>query len=58
MTFIEFKTHRDKLGLTQAALAMLLGVASNTVARWERGERPISEPIARLVRTLKPRRIK
>jgi transcriptional regulator with XRE-family HTH domain len=30
---------RKSMCLTQAALAALLGVASNTVARWERGER-------------------
>lgn len=40
---------RKRAGLSQAALAARLGVAPNTVARWERGERAISEPIARLV---------
>lgn len=33
-----FKTYRDDKGLTQAELGELLGVDSNTVARWERGE--------------------
>jgi len=29
---------RKRLGLSQAGLGELLGVAGNTVARWERGE--------------------
>ncbi len=32
---------RHSLGLTGAALAELLGVASDTVSRWERGERNV-----------------
>ena len=32
---------RGKLGLTQKALAARLGVASNTVARWESGVNPL-----------------
>jgi len=36
--------------LTQAALAATLGVAPNTVARWERNERTITEPMTRLIR--------
>jgi len=40
-----FKQIRLKLGLTQAQLAEVLGVASNTVAVWERGEQPISGPV-------------
>jgi transcriptional regulator with XRE-family HTH domain len=40
---------RKRLHLTQAALARLLGVAENTVARMERGEMGISEPMARLL---------
>ena len=41
------RTIRKLLGLTQAMLAAQLGVAPNTVARWERGERSIPEPVAR-----------
>jgi len=40
-----FKQIRLKLGLTQAQLAEVLGVASNTVAVWERGEQPIPGPV-------------
>ncbi|PYM31933.1 MAG: hypothetical protein DME17_21620 [Candidatus Rokuibacteriota bacterium] len=41
---------RTRAGLTQAALAATLGVAPNTVARWERNERTITEPMTRLIR--------
>ena len=43
---------RKQLGLTQVALAGMLGVASNSVARWERNEMAMREPVARLVRLL------
>lgn len=35
------KRYRDKLGLTQEALATELGVHSVTVSRWETGAREI-----------------
>jgi DNA-binding transcriptional regulator YiaG len=34
------------------ALAEVVGVTSNTVARWERGEMAISEPAARLLQKI------
>jgi transcriptional regulator with XRE-family HTH domain len=40
----EMRQRRAALGLTQAALAELLGVSTNTVARWERGELTIRNP--------------
>ena len=43
---------RTRAALTQAALAARLGVAPNTVARWERNERSITEPMARLIRVM------
>jgi DNA-binding transcriptional regulator YiaG len=45
----ELKALRTQHGLTQPALAELVGVHWNTVARWEQGARSIPEPIARLV---------
>ena len=46
----ELRRLRTRAGLTQAALAAKLGVAPNTVARWERNERAITEPMTRLIR--------
>jgi len=39
-----------RLSWTQVELAVALGVTSNSVARWERGEVSIRPPIARLLR--------
>lgn len=41
MTFPEqLKTHREKLGLTQAELASLLDVSPRAVWQWEKGTLP------------------
>lgn len=48
----EMRSIRRALGVTQAQMAARLGVDQNTVARWERGERSVSEPAIRLARTL------
>jgi transcriptional regulator with XRE-family HTH domain len=45
----ELRKRREQMGLTQAGLAMDLGVSSNTVARYERDELGIPEPVARLL---------
>ena len=45
----ELKWVRARLGLTQTQLATQLGVTQNTVARWEIGDRRITEPMARLI---------
>lgn len=48
----ELQARRKRLGWTQSALAKAVGVAPNTVARWERDEMSISEPVARLIQTI------
>ena len=48
----ELRVLRKQSRLTQAALAERLGVTANTVARWEQQARSISEPMARLIRTV------
>jgi putative transcriptional regulator len=50
MTGTAVRRLRRRLGCTQAALAARLGVAPNTVARWERDEVRITEPMVRLLR--------
>ena len=52
MSGVEIRALREKLGWTQVALAEAVGVTSNTVARWERGEMTISEPAARLLQKI------
>jgi transcriptional regulator with XRE-family HTH domain len=49
MTGKELRAVRSRLGLTQGQLAQCLRTTLTTVARWERGEVSISEPIALLV---------
>ncbi len=41
----ELKSRRRSLGISQDELAKRLGVATNTVARWERGELRIEHPL-------------
>jgi transcriptional regulator with XRE-family HTH domain len=48
----ELRKLRKKLGWSQAQLAREVGVAANSVARWERGEMAISEPAARLIQRI------
>jgi transcriptional regulator with XRE-family HTH domain len=52
MNGVKIRALREKLGWTQVALAEAIGVTSNTVARWERGEMAISEPTARLLQKI------
>jgi len=46
----ELRQIRDRLGWTQTEMAVRLGVTRNTVARWERDEVTIREPMARLIK--------
>ena len=46
----ELKQLRKKMGITQVELGKRLGVAGNSVARWEQGTRDISIPMARFIR--------
>jgi len=52
MTAKELRQIRKKMELTQAAFAELVGITSNSIARQERGELGIREPLARLIRIL------
>ena len=52
MTGREVKRIRRRLGVTQSELAVKVGVRSNTVARWERGELGIRESAVRLLRVI------
>jgi transcriptional regulator with XRE-family HTH domain len=55
----ELREHRMRLGLTQKQMAERVGVHSNSLARMERDEMTISEPVARLIPLLtvdKPKR--
>jgi HTH-type transcriptional regulator/antitoxin MqsA len=57
MTPQELRRIRKKLGFTQRQLAELAGVAPNSIARQERGEIGIREPLARLIRILANQKI-
>jgi len=48
----ELRSIRKRIGLTQVQMADELGWRSNSVARAERSEMPITEPIAKLARLL------
>ncbi len=50
MTGDALKRYRKQLKLTQVALAKKIGVHPNSLARMERNEMTISEPVSRLVR--------
>ena len=50
MTAPEVRRLRRRLALSQAGFATLVGVAPNTVARWERGEMKMQAAMDRLVR--------
>ncbi len=52
----EVRRIRERLTLTQAALARALGVTRVTVTRWETGVYAIPEPTARLLERIRHER--
>ena len=50
MTGSEFATLREKLGLSMAQVALALGIERRSAYRYEDGDRPIPDSIARLLR--------
>ncbi len=53
----ELKQRRARLGLTQAELASVLGVAENTVWRYEKGATTIPKHMALTLEALEARQI-
>lgn len=49
----QLKAIRAELGWTQVEMAKELRTTANTVARWERDERGITEPMAKLIETVR-----
>ena len=52
MTGADFWKIRQRLGMTQKALAERMAVTPTTLARWERDEAPIRESVARFLRLI------
>lgn len=52
MTPAEYKHERQRRGLTQVALAALLGIARETVSRREKGHDTITQEAALALRSL------
>lgn len=48
----ELRGIRENLKMTQEQLAKALSVATNTVARWERGERKIPNHLSLALKTI------
>ena len=48
----ELRTIRRRLKLTQVEFAELVGVTSNTVARWERGEMTMRKRAEKLIQNI------
>lgn len=56
MDALELRRMRQRLGMTQVALAIAVGVYPTTVSRWERGSRRIPEPVAKLMHRIRAER--
>jgi transcriptional regulator with XRE-family HTH domain len=54
----ELKKRRERLGLTQAALAEKIGVVPNTVSRYETGSLEIPAHMSLVLEALEARHIK
>ena len=54
MSPADYKAHREKLGLTQAGLAALLGRPREAIVRREAGTQRITEEAAIALRSLRP----
>jgi len=57
MTPNQFRTAIDRLGLSQARAAGLVGADPRTGRRWALGERPVPECVAILLRLLLAKKI-
>ena len=55
MTPAEYRAHREKLGLTQAELAALLGVPRESISRRENGEQRITAEAVLALRAIRPK---
>ncbi len=51
----ELKQYRERIGLNQGELSKALGVANNTVSRWELGQRSIPEFLPLALETIERR---
>ncbi len=58
MTTVNIKAIRHKLGLSQEALAHLLGVSFGTISRWERGKAKPSPLATEKIKTLIQEKVK
>lgn len=58
MSPAEYKAQREKLGLTQAGLAAMLGIPREAVVRREAGTQRITEEAAIALRSLRPAKTK
>lgn len=53
MTSSEFKSIRQRAGLTQSGLAAVLRISDlRTIRKWEAGERAVSGPVSLLMEML------
>jgi len=54
----DYKATREKLGLTQAGLAALLGVPRESISRRETGDQRITEEAVLALRAIRPKKQK